>query len=170
MGNPPTFFSSGGRLHSEIRREMRRIYESSERVPYTDATAMQLIEEGRHAYFTNRLDSEDIVQSGAAVFLFSWLGDDVNEALGAIFRWRGFNVYLEGLCIIFSNTTKESVIACIQRLRGMRKPTLKILLDGAENLEKEKWDWALSRSLLEKTYESAYMDLDAAWDWLSSRT
>jgi ATP-dependent Lhr-like helicase len=170
VGEPPAFFSPGGRLHSEIRREMRRIYESSERVPYADATAMRLIEEGRSAYIANKLDTEDIVQSGAAVFLFSWLGDDVNEALGAIFRWSGFNVYLEGLCIIFSNTTKESVIACIQRLKRMRKPKLNILLEEAENLEKEKWDWALSRTLLEKTYESAYMDLAAAWDWLSLQT
>ena len=57
-----------------------------------------------------------------------------------------------------------------QRLKRMRKPKLNILLEEAENLEKEKWDWALSRTLLEKTYESAYMDLAAAWDWLSLQT
>ena len=168
-GKPPVFFSSGGLLHSEIRRMMKKIYEGESLVPYADAVTKQLIEEGQRAYKTNNLKNVDIVQSGSSVFLFSWLGDDVNEALGAIFRWQGYSIYHAGLAIVIPFTTRESVIECIQKFKNGPKPTIKTLLAKAENLEKEKWDWSLSRSLLEKTYESTYMDLDAAWNWIVSR-
>lgn len=79
-GRPPTFLSSGGRLHSEVRRTMRKIYEGIDAVPYADTVVMRLIEEGRKTYFTNKLNTENIIQSGASVFLFSWLEIDENIA------------------------------------------------------------------------------------------
>ena len=168
-GKPPAFLSSGGLLHSEVRRMMKKIYEGESLVPYADTVTKRLIEEGKRAFVTNNLKNEDIVQSGSSVFLFSWLGDDVNEALGAIFRWQGDSIYQAGLTIILSNTSKESVFECIEKIRRDVKPTISALLSKADNLEKEKWDWSLSRHLLEKTYESTYMDLDAAWDWIVTR-
>jgi ATP-dependent Lhr-like helicase len=167
-GKPPVFHSSGGLLHSEIRKMMRNIYEGNATVPYADGMTMRLIEEGRKAYTANNLKYESVVQYGSDAFLFSWLGDDVNEALGAIFRWQGFAIYQAGLAIIFPSTQSELVVKCIQNLKRTHKPGIKTLLAKAENLEKEKWDWALSRGLLEKTYESMYMDLQAAWEWISS--
>ena len=168
-GKPPAFLSSGGLLNSEVRRMMKKIYEGESLVPYADTVTKRLIEEGKRAFVTNNLKNEDIVQSGSSVFLFSWLGDDVNEALGAIFRWQGYSIYQAGLTIILSNTSKESVFECIEKLKRDKKPTISALLSKADNLEKEKWDWSLSRHLLEKTYESTYMDLDAAWDWIVTR-
>ncbi len=167
-GKPPVFLSSGGRLHSEVRRMMRRIYEGQSSVPYADSVTERFIEEGRRAYAVHNLKHDDVVESGSSVFLFSWLGDDVNEALGAIFRWQGYSIYQAGLTIVFPFTSKESVIACMRNLKEMQKPTISALLAKADNLEKEKWDWSLSRRLLEKSYESSYMDLDTAWEWIVS--
>lgn len=168
-GKPPVFFGAGGRIHSEVRKEMKRIYEGLDTVPYADEMTLRLIEEGTQAYHRYDLASEDIIQSGDSVFLFSWLGDDVNEALGAMFRWRGFTTYHAGLAVILQSTTKQAVLDCIQGMKKQQKPSTRTLLERAENLEKEKWDWALSRSLLEKTYESAYMDVETAWNWLTLR-
>lgn len=168
-GKPPAFFSSGGRIHGEVRKEMRRIYEGLDTVPYADETTMRLIEEGRQAYHRYHLDREAIIQEGGSVFLFSWLGDDVNEALSAIFRWKGFSIYHAGVAVILQSTTKEAVLDCIHGMQNQHLPSTQTLLERAENLEKEKWDWALSRSLLEKTYESSYMDGETAWQWLTQR-
>lgn len=168
-GKPPAFFGSGGFRHSEVRRMMRKIYEGEVPVPYADSTTKKFIEEGQRAYSTYNLMHDDIVQSGNSVFLFSWLGDDVNEALGAIFRSQGFSVLIGGVAIIFPFTSKKDVLDCIQRVKQGPLPSSSSLLAKAENLEIEKWDWALSRTLLEKTYESTRMDIHTAWDWLSSR-
>ncbi|MDY0289144.1 MAG: DEAD/DEAH box helicase [Sphaerochaeta sp.] len=168
-GKPPVFYSSRGLVHSEVRAMMRKIYEGLALVPYADAVTKRLVEEGQRAYVTNNLKHEDIVQSGSSVFLFSWLGDDVNEALGAIFRWQGFSIYQAGMSIVIPFASKKSVFECIGKLRNDQKPTISALLSQADNLEKEKWDWALSRELLEKTYESTNMDLDTAWKWIVTR-
>ena len=97
------------------------------------------------------------------------LADDVNETLDAIFGWQGFAIYQACLAIIFPFTSKKSVLECVQNLKKGQKPTIKALLAKAENFEKEKWDRSLSRDLLEKAYESTYMDIEAAWNWIISR-
>jgi ATP-dependent Lhr-like helicase len=167
-GRPPTFMGASGLVHSEVRKMMRKIYENEVPVSYADDVAKRLIEEGQKTYALNHLRNEDIVQSGTHVYLFSWLGDDVNEALVSIFRWQKFSMYRESLAIVFPSTSRESVVACIRGLKKIKRPPIEILLAESENLEREKWDWSLSRKLLEKTYESTNMDIQAAWDWIVS--
>lgn len=168
-GKPPVFIGSGGFRHSEVRKMMRRIYEGEVHVPYVDSMTKRFIEEGQKAYEANNLRNEDIVQSGNSVSLFSWLGDDVNEALGAIFKSQGFSVLIGGCIINLPFTSRESVMDCIHNLQRYPMPSPHALLAGAENLEIEKWDWALSRDLLEKTFESTKMDIQTAWDWIISK-
>lgn len=167
-GKPPSFSSSGICLHSEIRKMMKCIYEGTACVPYADAVTKRLIEEGKRAYITYGLRDNQIIQSGLSAVIFSWLGDDVNEALRVIFKWQDFTAYQNGLALVFPNTSRESLIKCIHTLKNKQRPSISVLLAQAENLEREKWDWSLSRELLEKTYESAYMDLEAAWAWIIS--
>ncbi len=44
-------------------------------------------------------------------------------------------------------------------------PPLDMLLENVENLQREKWDWALSDGLLRKACASHYLDLNEALAW-----
>ena len=47
----------------------------------------------------------------------------------------------------------------------MEPPPLDLLLENVQNLQREKWDWALPDGLLRKAYASHYLDVDEALDW-----
>lgn len=168
-GKPPVFLGDPGFLHTEIRKTMREIYRNNVEIKYVDRGAIQMIQEGQDAYVRYGLEAEDVIQAGSAVYIFTWLGDEVNETLCAILRWQGYRSYRHGLAIILEGATKESIVECLNDLKTKKKPSISKLLQSAVNLERSKWDWALSRELLEKSYVSHYMDLDATWEWIQNR-
>ncbi len=168
-GDPPPFFGVGTQLDTAIRKGMREIYEGTERIPYADAQTQQFIQEGRETYQRYNLKHTDFAQTGSSTYLFTWLGDDVNEAIKSIFKWQKIDFYSIGMAIVFTDIDIPSMQGIIRRLQELEKPNSKTLLQNANNLERQKWDWALSRTLLEKSYESSYMDIDAAWNWIMSR-
>ena len=61
------------------------------------------------------------------------------------------------------------VAGLLARLAASPLPSVDTLLEGAQNLIQEKWDWALPDGLLKKSYASLYLDLDEAFAWICSR-
>ena len=167
-GRPPTFNNNGGYIHTAVRQRMKELYESDTSFVYVDTAAGKLIQEGRDSYRRSNLQSLKIVRRGASVFLFTWLGDSANEGLAALLRWKGLTPYVNGPAIEFFGTgsTEADILACLHEIKKEGVPDILILLAGSKNLLREKWDWALSDSLLKKSYASLYLDMDAAWDWI----
>lgn len=168
-GVVPPFNSSGGRVHSEVRKRMRTHYAGNEVIAYLDETASQLLEQGRQTYRRLNLDSQAIVSSGGStVLLFTWLGDGANEVIGAMLRRNGLTPALCGPAVELHGTAEH--IAAIPRylveLASQEMPTVESVLSHTFNLAQEKWDWALPESLLQKSFASLRLDIDSAYKWI----
>ena len=166
-GTPPLFSGGGGRVHTRVRQEMRRLLESDESVPYLDEVAQRFLFEGRQHYEQRGLASELAIDLGREVLLLTWLGDSANEALAALLRRRGFQASLAGpgIEVQKGGHSAQDFIDALWDAAVDAPLTLDELLEDAKNLQREKWDWSLPEGLLRKSYASLHLDMDEALTW-----
>jgi len=166
-GVPPLFSGGAGRVHSQVRKEMRRLLESRENLPYLDSTAQQFLAEGREAYEKRSLSSKFYVDQGSEVVLLTWLGDATNEAIACLFGRRGYTASLAGpgIEVMKGQRTTEDILDVLADVAVDELPPLNLLLQQAQNLQREKWDWALPDDLLRRAYASQYLNLNEAMAW-----
>jgi ATP-dependent Lhr-like helicase len=166
-GVPPLFSGGAGRVHSQVRKEMRRLLESRENLPYLDSTAQQFLTEGREAYEKRSLSSKFYVDQGSEVVLLTWLGDATNEAIACLFGRRGYTASLAGpgIEVMKGQRTTEDILDVLADVAVDELPPLNLLLQQAQNLQREKWDWALPDDLLRRAYASQYLNLNEAMAW-----
>jgi ATP-dependent Lhr-like helicase len=166
-GTPPLFSGGGGRVHTRVRQEMRRLLESDESVPYLDEVAQRFLFEGRQHYAQRGLASALAIDLGREVLLLTWLGDSANEALAALLRRRGFQASLAGPGIEVQKGahSAQDFIDTLLDAAVDAPLTWDELLEDAKNLQREKWDWSLPEGLLRKSYASLHLDMDEALSW-----
>jgi ATP-dependent Lhr-like helicase len=169
-GVPPLFNGGVGRVHSQIRKEMRRLLESSVNLPYLDGIGQRFLDEGRDAYQKRGLSNNIYVDQGSEVILLTWLGDAANEAITCLFGRRGYTASLAGpgVEVLKGQATAEEILNVLADAAVDEPPPLDVLLHNAQNLQRQKWDWALPDDLLRKAYASQYLDLDEAMNWVKS--
>lgn len=169
-GVPPLFSGGGGRTHSKVRQRMREILASSEEMGFLDSTASRFLQEGRVSYARLGLDRSCWIDQGSEVLFLTWLGDSANEAIACLFIRKGFIATPVSLGIEV-HKRGHSVVEIIRVLQDAaleEPPTVDALLEGMQNLNREKWDWALPEALLQKTYASHYLDMEEGVDWIRS--
>lgn len=169
-GVPPLFSSSGGRTHTKIRQRMRALLESKEEPVYLDVVALRFLSEARKNYAARNLKARIFLDQGREILLLTWLGDSGNEALACLLVSRGIDAASVelGVEIQKNERSEEDIIAVLRSIASEELPALDALLAKASNLEREKWDWALPKVLLNKTYASLNLDLNEARDWIKS--
>jgi ATP-dependent Lhr-like helicase len=146
---------------------MRALYRSTEVPRFLDAEAVRLLQEGRGSYARFGLDQRLLLTQGGAIFLMTWLGDQQNEALAAVLRRAGLTVAIGGpmIEIFAAETSVQRVAGCLLAFARQPLPDAQALLEGAYNLRREKWDWALPEHLLKKSFASLQMDIAGAHAW-----
>ena len=171
-GLPPPFVSGGGRVHTQVRERMRQLLEGTVVPPYLDATASRFLAEGRAGYARRSLAEAWTVNQGSEVLILTWLGDSANEALACLLRSRGHSARPEplGVAVNMKGQTLDDLRRTLTDASESRAPTLDELLAETNNLEREKWDWALPDRLLRKTYASLHLDLEEALGWVRRTT
>ena len=165
---PPSFNGGAGRVHTKVRQRIRELLADQEIPAYLDPGARQLLEEARAAYTRRDLGHQRIVDQGREILLLTWLGDDANEALACLLRTRGHIATAAGPGVEIDKEQGEfaSILGSLASLARSEPPALDVLLADAANLRREKWDWALPDSLLQRSYASLQLDLAAAMTWL----
>lgn len=171
-GHAPRFSSDAGFVHEGVRRRMRQLYESDAPVPFLDATAAQLLEEGRQAYRRYALASSDFLERGLSTVVFTWLGDAANHALVMALKQVGLSAVAEGPAVEVANGHLDAaqLRAVLRKLGAAPPPVATALLADTQNLAQEKWDWALPPEALKLSYASLKLDIAGAWRWLSCLT
>ena len=167
-GAPPLFSGGGGRVHTHVRQRMREILRTHEVLTYLDATAAQLVEQGRANYQRLDLDRRTQLDQGDRVLLLTWLGDDANEAIACLLGQRGWIAAAAGPGVEVQKRPDQLLDGVLDELAQLPMPSPVDLLSGAANLEREKWDWALPAPLLAQAYASLHLNLDEALDWLKN--
>lgn len=166
-GVPPVFNGGGGRVHARVRERMRHLLESADFPPYLDSVSRRFLAEGRANYSARGLKSSYLIDQGAEFMVLTWLGDAANEALACLLRQRGWvaNLAGPGFEVRKEGRSVEDLLDAIFDFTLDEGAPADALLTGVDNLERQKWDWALPVALLRKSYASLYLDVDAARAW-----
>lgn len=168
-GAPPLFSGGSGRVHTKVRQRMRELLESTEKIVFIDEVAQRFLEEARSSFRALNLTSECLVDQGHELLVVTWLGDAANEALACFMNQRGFSAAPSGpgIEVVKGGHTIDNILDALLDAALVEQPSVSELLEGARNLEREKWDWALPPELLKKAYASLNLDIQAAKQWVS---
>jgi len=167
-GVPPSFSGGGGCTHTRVRQRMRDLLESQEAPAFLDETAQRFLVEARDGYKRMDLSYQIFLDQGAEVMLLTWLGDAANEAIACLLIRRGFTATPTGPGVEVRKEGRSIIGDVLDALIDAAQdepPPLDLLLENVQNLQREKWDWALPTGLLRKAYASHYLDLDQALEW-----
>ena len=149
---------------------MRELLESTDKVVFVDEVAQRFLEEARFNFQSLNLASERLLDQGHELFVVTWLGDAANEALACFMNQRGFSAAPSGpgIEVVKGGHTIDSILDALLDAALVEQSSASELLEGARNLEREKWDWALPPELLKKAYASLNLDIQAAKTWVTS--
>lgn len=166
-GSPPPFSTGGGSVHTRVRQRMRELLESTAPVAFLDATSQRFLSEGRGAYARGSLAAVVVLDQGTSVTVLTWLGDGANEAVACLLTRRGMKAWRSGpgVEVLKEGRAVADIEATLADAAVDDVPPLSTLLEGAKNLERQKWDWCLPLPLLQKTYGSLHLDVDEAVAW-----
>lgn len=166
-GKPPTFTGGVGRVHTVVRQRMRRILREDEPVTFLDTQGKRFLTEARDTYRRMALDNQIIIDSGGYFLIATWSGDAVNDVIAALFTSHSISACSTDLGVVVAKSGKEKAFVIDVLNEACAKfPSTNELLEGAANLDQEKWDWALPKPLLQKAYASLYLDTEGAKKWL----
>jgi ATP-dependent Lhr-like helicase len=169
-GVPPIFSGGAGRTHTRVRQRMRTLLANSEKFPFLDETAQRHVREARDAYRRLELDTQVVIDLGSQAMVMTWLGDAANEAIACHLEHRGFRAWAAGPGVetLKGNAAVRDIEHALADIAAAEPPPLGVLLADAQNLQREKWDWALPLPLLHRDYASLHLDLAGAFDWLTT--
>ncbi|MEW5838207.1 MAG: DEAD/DEAH box helicase [Pseudomonadota bacterium] len=166
---PPLFKGEGGRTHTKVRQRMRELLASPKSLVFLDSVAHRFLNEGRESYSRRMMATTVLRDVGDSVRVFTWLGDASNEALACLLTHHGFLAFHNQLGVEVRKTQNieaEGIADALHNIALNAPPSPEVLLKGAKNLVREKWDWVLPEDLLARSYASSHLDLDEALSWL----
>ncbi|MDI9408358.1 MAG: DEAD/DEAH box helicase [Candidatus Pacebacteria bacterium] len=167
-GNP-VFTGDGGQTHSRVRQRMKQILSSNQEILYLNQTAQGFLAEARDSYRRLNLDYRVFTNEGSSALIFTWLGDSTNLALACELSARGFFAEKNQIGV-FVKLANGQTLSDVIRIMGIiaNSETLSVpqLLEQNKALIREKWDWALPRSLLQNGFASHYLNRPEAREWL----
>lgn len=161
-GRAPRFDGGGFDVHDRVRAEMHRIYSSTAVPVYLDATAKDLLSEGRNAFARWRLSGQRLVERGNATLLFPWRGDRVLGTLALQFTAMEFGPSIEGIAIGLRGASAMEVTEGLKRIAEGSLISGPALARLAHNQIEEKYDWALNPDLRCVNYASRHLDESGA--------
>lgn len=166
-GAPPRFDGGGGRSHRRVHQQMRELLAGNAQPAYLDADARAILAEGRDTYRRLDLDRQWLVRDGSAVHLFTWLGDDANEALALLLAGRGWHADNDGLGVLVELGARDvdALAKDVMSLGDATAGEMASALAQSTNLAREKWDGLLDPELLADNFTSRFLDVEAARQW-----
>lgn len=160
-GEPPQFDGLGAQVDDRVRLEMRNVLMETTPCPFLDKHAQALLEEARTNFHALGLGSTAIVGSSSVSYVATWQGDYTNDALALLLRHVGIQCENTGLFLEVAFGGADTLRA-LRVVGQMDISDVEPILENVENMIREKWDWALPRPLLMKSFASSHLDLQAA--------
>ena len=163
-GRAPRFEGGGFDVHNHVRAEMYRIYVSSTVPVYLDATAKELLTEGRDTFERWDLSQIRMVERECSVLLFPWCGDRVLHTLTLQLNALKLSAGVEGIAIGVRDTAPKRIAEALDQVaRGAVAGGATLAALAANQIE-EKYDWALTPELRSVAYASRHFDEPGARD------
>jgi len=166
-GRAPTFTGGSGHIDDIVRRRMRNVYRSVDVPRYLDATAMELLDEGRQAFHQMRLHVHSVQHDGNDSRLFAWRGDKIMNTLAVTLASRGLRVGQEGVSLSVSGITANDLHTLVTEMAVSEPPPAEALASTVSNTAVEKYDEYLSPVLAARGYAASQLDVPGAWQALA---
>lgn len=160
-GAPPQFEGMGAQVHDRVRLEMRKVLMEDTPCPFLDKLAQALLNEARQNFKNLGLHSTAIVGSASSSQLLTWQGDHTNDALTLLLNHLGIQCENRGISLEIAFDEGDTRKA-LRAVGALDPRDIEPVLESVENLIREKWDWALPRSLLMKSFASSHLNMTEA--------
>ncbi|QCE34532.1 DEAD/DEAH box helicase [Acetobacteraceae bacterium] len=160
----------GGRVHHQVRQEMRRICAGKGKLRFLDAEAQDFISEARATWQELGLEHTNLIDHGDRLQILTWAGDNENEAMMCFLNQHEISARNNelGLMIDKEMDDTDEILVKLRKVKADPKIPLETLLKDAQNLQREKWDWTLPQELLWENYASANLNLETGAKWLNN--
>lgn len=163
-GRPPAFTGSGAAVADGVRVRMRQVYAGRDVPRYLDATARELLDEGRWHFRRMGLADRTVHAWGSDLVLFPWRGDRVMNTLTLLLRGCDLPVGNDGATLTVSDTRPEDLWRTVRELAAGKPPELSELAARAADKAVDKHDRYLDDDLLVHSYAARALDLGSAWE------
>jgi ATP-dependent helicase Lhr and Lhr-like helicase len=161
-GAPPQFDGGGAMVHDEVRHEMRRILASSEAILFLDARGQDLLREARRNFVGAPISEELVFQEGTTIFIATWQGDWLNDALALLLRSQKLDASNQGIAVSISNASVQRTEDALRAVGEMEVQAATQTVGEVENIDSEKWDWALPEQVKLRAFASTRLDIAGA--------
>lgn len=160
-GQAPAFDGLSAQVHKRVREEMWLVLSEDAPCPFLDATAQTLLTEARQNFQALSLAEITLIASESHCYLVSWEGDTTNDTLALMLTGLGLRATNEGLAINI-DSSKERLVQALETIATFSSEQSDRAAMKIENQMSEKWDWALPKDLLRKSYASLALDFPGA--------
>ena len=160
-GSPPRFLGNGGQIHDLIRKEMKRVYMSTQIPIYLNKEAQALLSEGRQFFYDYGLAKTSVIKAGKSSLLFMWRGDCVLNTLVLLLKYLDQDVIRDGLSICVSDCSPEKLTSLLNQIVKDCPCDTYALASIVKNKWSEKYDRYIPDSLLCENYASRFLNIDA---------
>lgn len=160
-GVAPQFEGLGAQVHDHVRLEMKNVLMETTPCAFLDKQAQALLHEARQAFHALGLASSPLISSESSTQLLTWRGDYTNDALALLLNHVGIQTDNRGLSLEIA-FNEEDTLRALRTVGGLKPDDIEPFLDNVENMIREKWDWALPRSLLMKSFASTHLNIKDA--------
>jgi len=160
-GRLPSFGGSPGTIHGEIRKEMHRLYRSTQIPQFLNKEAVTLFKEGRDNFQRLGLEKDCLLADGGNTLLFLWEGDLLVHTVAALLAQKSIRTNVSFGVITMSNLTPSKATETLQSIAQVREIDGLALAKSVPNKLQEKYDEYLSDDLLDQEFASRSLDTDA---------
>ncbi len=160
-GEAPQFDGLGAQVHDRVRLEMKNVLMETAPCPFLDKQAQALLKEARQNFQALGLGDQSITGAASSSHLFTWCGDHTNDALALLLNHVGIQCENKGLSLEIAFGEKDALKA-LRVVGELDANDVEPILEKVENLIREKWDWALPRPLLKRSFAASHLNLHEA--------
>lgn len=160
-GQAPAFDGLSAQVHKRVREEMRLVLSKDAPCPFLDATAQTLLTEARQNFQALNLAEITLIASETHCYLVTWEGDTTNDTLALMLSGLGLRATNEGFAINIESS-EGRLLQSLETIATFSSEQSDRAAMKIENQMSEKWDWALPKDLLRKSYASLALDFPGA--------
>lgn len=157
-GNPPAFGGDGLPPGEEVVAEMRRTYLDPAVPRFLDATAAELLAEGRSTFDRLGLREHGLCRHEEQFLLFPWVGERAQLALVLALEMHGVTSASNGIAVTVHSRDGRSLAEALTKLSREPAPDPFALARFVPDMKRAKYDAYLGETLLTACYASERLD------------
>jgi ATP-dependent Lhr-like helicase len=149
-GQVPSFENAPGEeVHTRLMEEIKTVYETDSVPSFLDSKARELLAQGRDAYRRAELAGQNVLDMGASVLLFPWVGTSTIAALCVALAAVGVKAEDNGIGITVQ-CKLDDVMGALRELASFTKGNLAAIEDDLVALRTAKYDEFVPETLLRR--------------------